>query len=57
MKLDDVVPSDALGTVLFLVNAIVRVVQAGADAKAREDALMKAAEDLKAEMDRLKFGG
>lgn len=51
------IPAGALSAVLGLINAIVSVIQAGDDAKRREEALMAAAEHLKAEMDRLRFPG
>ena len=50
------IPVEAVAPVLTLVNAIARIVAAGSDAEARENAIMKAAEDLKAEIDRAKFG-
>lgn len=50
------VPSGAMSIVLSFVGAIVDVLQAGSDLKKREEALMKAAEDVKAELDRIRFG-
>jgi hypothetical protein len=50
------VPPRAVDAVFTLVRAIVAIVQAGDDAAKHEEALMTAAEDLKALRDRAKFG-
>lgn len=44
-------------TAIMLINAAIRIIKAGDDRAAQDEALMRAAEDLKAEMDRRKFGG
>jgi len=51
------IPPEVVPAVWSLVGAIARLVKAGSDPKAREEALMAAAEDVKAELDRVRFGG
>jgi hypothetical protein len=56
MSLLEDIPAEAVSPVLALIGAIVRIIQAGGDDKRREEALMQAAEDMKAELDKAKFG-
>lgn len=56
MSLLEDIPAEAVSPVLALIAAIVRVIQAGGDDARREEALMQAAEDMKAELDKAKFG-
>ncbi len=49
------IPPEAVPAVWALVGAIARLVKAGSDSKAREEALMQTAEDVKAELDRVRF--
>jgi hypothetical protein len=53
--LDDV-PAGAFSAVWALAQAIAKIIAAGEDRVAREEALMAAAEDLKAELDAQRFG-
>ncbi len=55
MSLLENIPAAAISPVLALIHAIIRVIQAGDNDKAREEALMLAAEDLKAELDKQRF--
>ena len=50
------IPAEVVRPVAVLIGGIIRVVRAGDDPRAREDALMRTAEDLKAELDNQKFG-
>jgi hypothetical protein len=52
----DNIPPEAIGPILALINAIIRIAQAGDSSAAREAAMMQAGEDLKAELDKSKFG-
>lgn len=49
-------PSETAEIVLRLIVAAIRLVRAGDDSAAQEEALMKAQEDIKDELDRRKFG-
>ena len=49
-------PGETAEIILRLIVAAIRLVRAGDDDKAQEDALMKAQEDIKEELDRRKFG-
>ena len=55
MSFLDNVPAAVISPVLALVNGIIRLVQAKNDDE-RIEALMKSAEDAKAEADKIKFG-
>ncbi len=50
------IPSAVIRPVLALVGVIVDLVKAGDDPKAREEALMRAAETMKAELDHQRWG-
>lgn len=56
MSILEDIPAGAVSGVLTLLGAMVRLIRAGDDGKAREAALMQAAEDLKALLDRERFG-
>ncbi len=56
MSLFDDIPAAAVSPLLVLLGAIVRVIRAGDDQQARAEALMRGAEDLKAEHDAVKYG-
>lgn len=49
-------PTDVVSIAAQLIGTFVKLVQAGDDEQAQEEALMEAQEALKAEMDRRKFG-
>lgn len=50
------VPLEVVRPVAVLIHGIIRVVRAGEDRAARETALMQTAEDLKRQLDDVKFG-
>lgn len=50
------IPAEVVRPVAALVGGIIRVVRAGDDPRARQDALMRTQEDLKAELDNQRFG-
>lgn len=51
------IPAAVVRPVLALIGVIVDLVKSGDDPRAREAALLRAAEAIKAERDRERFGG
>lgn len=56
MSILEEIPMGAISPILALINAIVRIVKAGDDDAKQQEALMLAAEDMKLELDKKRFG-
>ena len=57
MSILEDIPAGLVSPVLALVNAIFRLARAGDDEAKQIEALMVAAEDMKFELDKKRFGG